>query len=487
MKKVSVFFVLALCLNVFAQDVDYRNLINVSIGLGWLIDMDKFDTNGKIDTYLPLYIFPEDILEDGVLYLDIDQNVPFKNITGTTRFIVPEIDYGLEAGLIRRLRKNLLGSIFYRRQGVAQLDKLGDIHLDLIGASVLTEDYLVRNIYPGLKWRLSASGSVDKKDMDGGALLEAGFIYNLCRMGSVGFGIEGDIDTFVNSGGIEADVEVGPKLSFYGRYGSINSIVAKYITDHTPLGLEDEGFYLGVMVEAGSHFEEGEVEPKPIFMDYGGTLNFGYANADRIFADIDLLGNIPEVEEGYEGIYFAYEARSFYLTGSNDNLYYVTVAGIEKEWNDYTIGFYFNHRSGHLVDSSNDFEKDDLNLYEVGIYSPGWHIYRSKKSALTFGRIGDVGRINFFLRLGMNADDTFVSRGHIDTKIGLRFDLEKTIFSLTPYISNYDEIIGDAVLHDTTLGLMRQDGWFYNLKYHYDDQISATENGALILSIGKVF
>jgi hypothetical protein len=483
-----IFFLLALSLNVFAQDeelVDYRNLINVSIGLGWVMDMDKYDTNGNLDAYLPLYVFPEDILEDGVLYLNIEQNIPFQNISGTTRFTVPEVNYGLEGGLTKKFRQNLLGSLFYRRYGTAQFDKPGDQYLDLIGVSAFTEDYLVKNISPGFKWKLGVSAALDKKDMDSGAILEGGCIYNLWKKDAIGLSMEGELSTYISSDSIEADLEIGPKLSFYGSRGTINSIVSKYITSHTPFGIEDKGFYLGVMVEAGAPVEDEASQS--CFMDCGGIINFGIGSAGRVLADIDLLGNIPAVQEGYNGIYFAYEAQSFYLSGSDDNLYYVTIAGLEKEWNDYSVGFYFNHRSGHLVDSSNEFEKDDLNVYEIGICSPGWHLYRKRENALTFGRIGNLGRINFLARLGMNADNTFVSRGHIDTKIGCRLDFDRKIFNLVPYLSNYDEIIGDALLHDTTLGLRGSDGWSYNLKYHYDDQISATKNDVLLLTIGKIF
>ncbi|MBL7170891.1 MAG: hypothetical protein ISS46_02735 [Candidatus Omnitrophica bacterium] len=481
-----IIFLLGLNLNAFAQEeediVDYRNLINVRIGLGWFMDMDKYDTNGTIDTYLPFYQFPE----DGAAYLTIKQNVPFENISGTARFVVPETNYGVEGGLIKRIKPNLLGSIFYRRQGTAKFDTGGAHHLDLIGGSILTEDYLVRDFSHGLKWKLSLSGSTHKVAMDGHALLESGFIYNLWHKRDMGLSLEGELDTLITSNDIETDLEIGPNLSFYGANGTVNSIVLRYIADSTTLNINDKGFYLGVMVEAGAPLKEEEsVEPQ--FMDYGGMLTFGFGEGGRVLADIDLLGNIPAVSRGYQGITFAYEAQSFYLTGSDDNLYYVTVGGLEKEWNGYSVGFYFNHRSGHLVDSSNEFGKDDLNVYEIGISSPGWHLYRNKKEGLTFGRIGNLGRINFLARVGTNADNTFVSRWHVDAKLGLRLDLDKKIFNLTPYLSNYDEIIGDAVLHDTTIGLRQSDGWAYNLKYHYDDQISATKNGALLLTIGKIF
>ncbi len=481
------FFIAGLGVGAFAKKeekdhVDYRNLINVSTEVGWLIDMDKYDTMGKIDTYLPFYNFPE----DGTSYLSIEQHVPFQNMTGTARFIVPEVNYGLEWGLTRRLESNLLGSLFYCRKGTAQFDKLGERHLKLIGISLLTEDYLVRDISPGLKWKLSASGSVDKGAMKGGALFESGFLYNFYEKDGIGLNLEGELNTLVTSDGISTDLEIGPRLSFYGSQGTVNSIVYKYIISHTPLGLEDRGFFLGVMVEEGAPFKEDK-SPESPFMDYGGTISFGTGEAGRVLCDIDLLGNIPKIQEGYNGLYFVYEAQSFYLTGSNDNLYYVTVAGLEKERDGYSLGFYFNHRSGHLVNSSNDYEKDDLNLYEFGISSPGWYLYRRKKEALTFGRIGNWGRINFFGRMGINIDNSFVSRWHIDTKVGFRLDLEKEIFNLSPYLSNYDEIIGHALLHDTTLGLRRLDGWSYNFKYHYDDQISATQNSALLLTIDKIF
>ena len=471
-----IFLLLALNLNAFAQEediVDYRNLINVRIGLGWFMDMDKYDTNGTIDTYLPVYQFPE----DGAAYLTIKQNVPFENISGTARFVVPETNYGLEGGLIKRIRPNLLASLFYRRQGTSKFDTGGAHHLDLIGGSILTEDYLVRNISKGLKWKLSLSASTHKVDMDGHALLESGFIYNLWHKRDMGLSLEGELDTLFASSEIETDLEIGPNLSFYGANGTVNSIVLRYIADSTTLNINDRGFYLGVMVEAGAPLKEEEsVEPQ--FMDYGGTITFGFGEAGRVLADIDLLGNIPAVSQGYQGITFAYEAQSFYLTGSDDNLYYVTVGGLERQWRGYSVGLYFNHRSGHLVDSSNEFGKDDLNVYEIGISSPGWHLYRNKEEA---------PKINFFARVGTNADDSFVSRWHIDAKIGIRVDFDKKFFDLTPYISNYDEIIGNALLHDTTIGLRQQDGWSYNLKYHYDDQISATKNGALLFSIGKIF
>lgn len=484
---IILLLVLGLSLNSLAEEepVDYQHLINVRLGLGWLFDMGKYDTNGSIDTYFPVYSFSEDILPGGAVYLNIKQNVPFKNISSTSRFIVPEINYGLEGGLIKRIRADLLAALFYRRQGTAKFDTGGEHHLDLIGATLLTEDYLVRDISPGLKWKLSASGSIDKNAMEGGALLESAFVYNLWRKGGMGLSLEGELDTLITEHKIKPDFEVGPNLSFYGSQGTINSIVFRYISDRTTLALNDSGFYLGVVVENGASLKEDLAEP--VFMDYGGTITVGFGESGRKLADINFAGNIPTVRQGYEGITFAYEAQSFYLSGSSDNLYYVTVAGLEKDWNGYDLGFYFNHRSGHLVNDSHDFEKDDLNLYEIGISSPGWYLYRRKKEALTFGRLADWGRINFFFRLGMNSDNTFVSKGHIDTKIGLRLDLEKKFFNLTPYFSNYDELIGQAILHDTSFGLRRSDGWLYSLKYHYDDQISATENGALLLTVGKIF
>lgn len=462
--------------------IDYRHLIQVRLELGWLADMDKYDTDGRIDAYFPLYRFPE----DGVVYFDITQNVPFQNISGTTRFVVPEIDYGLEGGLAKRIKSNLLGSLFYRRQGLAKFDNLGDQHLHLIGLSLMTEDYLVKDISLGWKWKVSASGSLDKRDMAGGTLLEGDFIYNLWQRGGVGLSLEGETRTLITSSHLRMDLEAGPKLSFYGSQGTINSIVARYINTRTPLGKNDNGYYLGVMVENGAPFKE-EKEIPSTFMDYGGTITFGYGEAGRTLMDINLLGNIPTVSEGYEGLTFAYEAQSFYLTGSSDNLYYITIAGLEKDWQGYDLGFYFNHRSGHLLNDSYDFGKDDLNVYELGISSPGWHLYRQKEKALSFGRLADWGRVNFLLRLGMNADNTFVSKGHLDTKIGFRLDWDKKIFNLIPSLSNYDELIGQALLHDTSLGLRRNDGWVYSLKYRYDDQISASKNGALLLTVGKVF
>ncbi len=286
--------------------------------------------------------------------------VPVLSATGSDERVVGDVDYRLEAALVRRSGR-LAWAPFVAARGSEEVDREGWMNVVLGGLRIGRSDPR-----GALDWQVEAALPIAESGIRADAALAGSGEWRVVQRPGWALGLLAAWDgIWVDERErAQADVSAGPFLRLHSSADMSLSVHALYHRGRHPLGLRDDGYLVGIRFSG-----EGVSDPAQEKATIQGALSAGGGNERVRVRQALELGSAAFPGIG-RPLRLRILADNVLLDTELRDLYYVLEGGVETADGSLRPGMHFHHRSGHLLGQPND-RRLSLNLVEVGVRTPG--------------------------------------------------------------------------------------------------------------------
>lgn len=404
----------------------------------------------------------------GSVHVGIQARTAIEGATGFS-FRVRELDYDLTAGW--RGGTGWSGgrpvSLFAGQLGKERVDAHGEPYVRYVGLGLESDGF--RSGRPSahrVSWSMAGGPVLDDHQIDGDFVLRGAARFSLtpARSGRPALLLDMAADGLSTHGRLEADLTVGPRVSFPVSGDRQASFFINRHVGRNPLGLEEDLWLLGFAYEEGLRGSPGQPEAPEI----DGLVAAG-GGEGRVAG----LFRLRFLSPGLDGR-GVFQVECNVLTDAViDELYYLFHAGLERSWHDGVAGVYFYHRSNHQLAQPNP-RITSINVVEAGLETEGWGRVGRRGANLSWGALD--GR----LRLGYLIDSSFGEQRRWHARGGLRFMLPLGGARPAPYLLLEAEA-GDVANELFAIGAALSERWEVQVERREDEQYYGPETTALLL------
>ncbi len=341
-----------------------------------------------------------------------------------------DTDYQITAGARDYFTRKIIISAFISQQGTERADAAGSPYIRFVGFAMESSDYREFRSERGLYWYSEIGAIFEKREVDAEIIFKGDVRYNYFVRNNISYGLDFKIDSLLDDFNTFNDWFLGPRISFCSDCSHAPSIYIYYVNSNNPLGINDDGFLLGLDYRNKKKTKEF----KRIFPDISGHLSAG-AGEGREATHFGMKLRSPSLSQ-QKTVWASLEVDQNILTGSDTGeLYYVLNGGPEYPWKNLISGAYFYHRSNHQLAEPND-RITSRNILEAGISTRGWNRKEiSDGLGIHAGSWKHPALFNFLLRGGYLLNSTFEETRRWSIRSGARIDfpIKKSRFS--PFLS----------------------------------------------------
>lgn len=452
-----------------------RERVTAGGRLAWVVVGD-LDLVGDLWVDLPFRVD-----DRNSVYLSVDSRTTLDQPDGLT-FRVQDLQYDLGLGWRGRpawLRGPRLSASLGQR-GKQAVDADGQAYVRYLGVGLESASYRAYRASPRcagtgctvgqrFDWRFAVGPVIQEREVSADAILQGETSFWLASIARprMAFGLDLALDSLVDGIQLDADVAVGPRISFPVAGGRRASFYLRYRSGGNPLGAEQPLWLLGFA------YDEGRTAPPdgPAAPGIDGRVSLGGGDG-RTAGQLRLRFLSPAFAAGIRGT-VVIDANILTAEETGD-LYYFWTAGLEREHGPGVYGGYLYHRSNHQLAEPND-RVTSLNVLEAGYETSAWQRPARETTLRRLGAIDGRARVGWLIESSFGENRRWHFRG------GARWTLPVRGRAPLPYLLVEAEA-GDVERRVYAAGMAILRKLELQLEYRSDEQYFARDETALLLA-----